>query len=74
MAPLCIWPLFYSLDHPSLQRFQTAQRTHMDKLQKFVDLFQRKMAGLEGEFERDLKALKGEFSTERFANNLTLKK
>lgn len=37
----------------------------MDKLQKFVDLFQRKMAGLESEFERDLKALKQEFNTER---------
>ncbi len=39
----------------------------MDKLQKFADLFRRKMTGLESEFERDLKALKTEFNTERFA-------
>lgn len=47
------------------EQFQTAQRTHMDKLQKFVSLFEKKMAGLDSEFERDLKALKLEFNVER---------
>lgn len=45
-------------------RFQTAQRTHMDKMTKFVQLHMNRVHALENEFERDLKALKLEFNTE----------
>lgn len=46
------------------EQFQTAQRTHMDKLNKFIELHKEKVFGIEAEFERDLKALKLEFNTE----------
>ena len=52
----------------SFDRFQTAQRTHMDKMQQFIHLHLEKVHQLEDEFERDLKALKNEFQTERYAS------
>eukprot|EP01006_Ploeotia_vitrea_P049658 TRINITY_DN67365_c4_g1_i1.p1 TRINITY_DN67365_c4_g1~~TRINITY_DN67365_c4_g1_i1.p1 ORF type:complete len:589 (-),score=374.74 TRINITY_DN67365_c4_g1_i1:475-2016(-) len=47
------------------QQFQTAQRTHMGRLDKFVQLHNERLSKLEREFERDLAALKREFETER---------
>lgn len=49
------------------EQFQTAQRTHMDKMNKFISLHNVKLANLQSEIERDLKALKFEFNTEREA-------
>lgn len=49
------------------EQFQTAQRTHMDKINKFVILHREKIHAIEAEFDRDLKALKLEFNTEREA-------
>lgn len=46
------------------EQFQTAQRTHMDKMNKFIALHQERVSALEHEFERDLKSLKLEFQTE----------
>lgn len=46
------------------EQFQTGQRTHMDKLNKFIELHREKIFGIEAEFERDLKAIKKEFNTE----------
>lgn len=46
------------------EQFQVAQRTHMEKMQRFTGLHNSKVAALEDEFERDLKALKTEFNTE----------
>lgn len=47
------------------EQFQTAQRTHMEKLTKFTGLHEEKIGNLISELERDLKALKLEFYTER---------
>lgn len=49
------------------EQFQTAQRTHMDKMNKFILLHREKTQAIEAEFERDLKALKLEFNSERDA-------
>lgn len=49
----------------SEQQFQTAQRTHMDRVSILVRLNDRKLSKLEEEFQRDLKTLKFEFLTER---------
>lgn len=49
----------------SEEQFQTAQRTHMNRLGKLLSLNGRKLSALEAEFERDLKVLKLEFLTER---------
>lgn len=47
------------------EQFQTAQRNHMDKQNKFFELYTSKTRRLEEEFERDLKALKLEFNSEK---------
>lgn len=47
------------------EQFQTAQRAHMDRMEKLIALHRHKLAVLQNEFERDLKALKLEFYTER---------
>lgn len=49
------------------EQFQTAQRTHMDKMNKFIYLHNEKLANLQSEIERDLKAIKLEFNTEKEA-------
>lgn len=47
------------------EQFQTAQRSHMDRMHRFLQLHTSKVEALEGEFERDLKVLKLEFGNER---------
>mmetsp|Transcript_1888 Transcript_1888/g.2482 ORF Transcript_1888/g.2482 Transcript_1888/m.2482 type:complete len:535 (-) Transcript_1888:219-1823(-) len=47
------------------EQFQTCQRNHMEKMNKFYELYLSKTRRLEDEFERDLKALKLEFNSER---------
>lgn len=47
------------------EQMQTAQRGHMQRLGRIVELNSRKIATVESEFERDLKALKQEFLSER---------
>lgn len=49
------------------EQFQTAQRAHLDKMNKFMQLFRSKVESIEGEFERDLKTLKLEFNSEKDA-------
>lgn len=46
------------------EQHQTAQRAHMNRLERLRSLHAAKVAQLEAEFERDLKALKAEFETE----------
>lgn len=49
----------------SEEQFQTAQRTHMQRMSTLGQLHGSKLSTLESEFERDLKQLKYEFLTER---------
>jgi len=46
------------------EQFEVARRTHLEKVELFVKLQEKKLAAVDSEFERDLKALKNEFLSE----------
>jgi len=47
------------------KQFQVAQRTHMSKIDKLLQIHNARITGLDSEFETDLKNLKHEFESER---------